>query len=177
MKKYFFLSLALLIFVSCTKDRELITEPESNSFKSPLFINELVVKGSTNNNEFGSPEDWIEIYNSADTAFTLQNGQWFITDDASSDPLHYALPNITIPANGYYVIWCDGLDTIANDVHTNFKLGADGENVGLFYLNATKKADSYNYPAQNQDGVSYARIPDGSSNWGELNNPTLGASN
>lgn len=177
MKQYFFLWLIILLLFSCTKDRDIINQTNNSIFQSSLFINELVVKGSANNNEFGSPEDWIEIYNSADTTVNMIAGEWFITDDVSGNALQYALPTISIPANGYLLIWCDGLDTVANEIHTNFKLGADGERVGLFYLNASNKADEYNYPAQTTDGVSYARIPDGSDNWSLLTTPTPRASN
>ena len=74
--------------------------------------------------------DWIEIHNTGDTPIDM--GGWFVTD-ALDDIAQYQLPTdkpelTTIPAKGYLVLFCDGLD---DGLHTNFKLGSGGEDVGI----------------------------------------------
>lgn len=177
MKKISALTLSIIFFSACVKDRKFPEETTEKMFEAPLKINEFVVKGATDTNEFGTAEDWIEIYNNSDSLYNLEPGKWYLTDDVTGAPLKFTLPATNIPARSYLVVWCDDLDTIATQIHTNFKLGAGGEHVGLFYENSAIKIDDYQYPAQNNDNESFARIPDGSSNWGTLSTPTIGASN
>ena len=76
--------------------------------------------------------DWIELYNNGASDVSLLN--WSLTDDAL-DPAKWVLPSVTIPAGGYLVIVADNLDLKSNPggyLHTNFKLSADGEYLGLY---------------------------------------------
>lgn len=75
--------------------------------------------------------DWIEIYNTGDTP--LDMGGWYTTDDAT-DLVQWQLPIdkpelTTVPAHGYLLLLCDGLDNSDGALHTNFKLGSGGEDV------------------------------------------------
>lgn len=74
--------------------------------------------------------DWIEIHNTGDTPIDM--GGWFVTD-ALDDIAKYQLPTdkpelTTIPAKGYLILFCDGLE---DGLHTNFKLSSGGEDVGI----------------------------------------------
>ena len=77
--------------------------------------------------------DWVELFNNGAAAVSL-NG-WTLTDDGG-DTAKWAFPNISIPAGGYLLVLCDGLDITApagsGYLHTNFKLSADGEYLGLY---------------------------------------------
>lgn len=80
--------------------------------------------------------DWIELHNNGAAPVSLLN--WSLTDDPA-DKTQWVFPNVTIPAGGYLVVVCDGEDIAtpaANGyLHTNFKIDADGEYLGLFDQN------------------------------------------
>lgn len=185
LKYYIFSAILLLLSLnSCTKDRLYVSE--DNNTNTPfeisygsIVINEFVAKGSANINEFGSTEDWIELYNNTQQTIQIESNELYITDDYSVAPLNYALPAISLAPNSFILVWADKMDTVADEIHANFKLSSSGESIGLF-LNrngSTITLDTITYPLQTIDGVSNARIPDGSNNWGILNTPTPNASN
>lgn len=55
--------------------------------------------------EFGSTEDWIELYNASSQAQSLQG--YGISDDPSF-PMKWPLPSLTMPANGYLLLFASG---------------------------------------------------------------------
>lgn len=184
--KNLFLIILVIAFASCTKDRNIIPNnvvPPLDGFTEGtsgiIKLNEFIANGSQNLNEYGSAEDWIELYNTTNTTLKLEAGKWFITDDASVTPEKYALPELTIEPHGFVLIWCDGLDTVVNFIHTNFKLSSSGENIGLFYTKngSDLEIDSYAYPVQITSAVSNGRYPDGADNWTTFNPPTPEESN
>ncbi len=180
----FLLNLSL---VTCTKDRlEVSTTDPTDTTQNQitagyLYINEFVAKGSANTNEFGSAEDWLEIYNPQSVAVTLTAGSWYVSDGGPSDPMKYLIPEVTIPAGGFLVIWCDGLDTMATQIHSNFGLSASGEHLVLYYQKSGSASgvvvDEHQYGIQTVDGQSEGRYPDGSNNWVTFGTPTIGSSN
>jgi len=82
---------------------------------------------------FGEYSDWIELYNTTDQDISLDG---FYLSDSVSKPKGYALPNVTIGAYQYLVVFASGRDTVtdAGQIHTNFKVSA-GETVVLSYEN------------------------------------------
>ncbi|MBN2746371.1 MAG: lamin tail domain-containing protein [Bacteroidales bacterium] len=181
MRKIVYLFIVITL-ISCTKDREIDDSqnvPDTNPSEikaGSLFINEFVAKGSTNANENGTYEDWIEIYNPNNYDLNMAGGHWFVTDDLS-DPAKFELPPMTLSSKGFVLIWCD--DQTGNDIHTDFKLSSGGESIGIFYKDSTNQyvtVDSLNFGPQN-DGVSKGRFPDGSTTWQYFNIPTPGKSN
>ncbi|MCF7808687.1 MAG: CotH kinase family protein [Candidatus Marinimicrobia bacterium] len=135
-------------------------------------INELQ---ASNTNTISDPDfndyaDWIELYNAGTETADL--GGLYLTDDLS-EPLKWNIPDGTsIPANGYLLIWADDQNS---GLHTNFKLSADGEQLGLFASDGTP-IDTLSYPPQTANH-SYGRIPDGSSSWFSIQFPTPGYTN
>ncbi|MEM7038068.1 MAG: lamin tail domain-containing protein [Bacteroidota bacterium] len=179
---------ALLMIVSifgsgCMMKRNLVgagslDEIEAADF-AVLRINEFVAKGSENKNEYGTTEDWLEIYNPGTRDIKLEEGRWYITDEALVDPERFALPEVTIPAGGFLLLWCDGLSIVDEEIHTNFRLSSGGEELGLFYDEGKKLRliDSYSFGAQKQKAVSYGRMLDGDADWGVFAHPTPGSPN
>jgi hypothetical protein len=55
----------------------------------------------------GKYPDWIELYNSGDTAASLQG--YGITDDPTS-PFKWVFPNYNIPAGGHFLLYATGKD-------------------------------------------------------------------
>lgn len=184
--KYYWISVFLFFisFSSCTKDR--LYAPEENNSNNPaevgfgsIVINEFVAKGSANTNEFGSSEDWIELYNNTQQTIQIGTNELYITDDYSGDPLQYVLPAMNITPSSYVLVWADQMDTVANAIHANFKLSSSGESIGVFLVKngTTITLDTITYQLQTVNAVSNARIPDGTNNWGVLTTPTPNASN
>lgn len=78
----------------------------------------------------GDASDWIELHNSSAVPVSI-NGL-FLTDNAS-DPTRWLLPDVTIPAGGYLVVFASGKDRRdpQGELHTNFSLSAGGEYLAL----------------------------------------------
>lgn len=179
---------ALALTVGCVPDRDLLEDDpmtpgqDSTGFvvaRHTLFINEFVARGSENVNEFGSAEDWFEVYNPNSFNAVLEAGRWFVTDKGPADPKKFELPQCTVPAKGFLLIWCDGLALEDVFIHTNFSLSALGEHIGIYYEHGGEQVmvDDYEYPVQEQDAVSTGRYPDGGPSWVTFQNPTPGSSN
>lgn len=79
---------------------------------------------------FGEYSDWIELRNLGDTPQNLLG--WFLTD--SADRLdQWMFPDVTIGPKDFLVVFASGRN-LAGDpagLHTNFKLGKDGEYLAL----------------------------------------------
>ena len=127
----------------------------------PLVINEFMASNdNTIRDPQGQYDDWIEIYNSGVDPVNI--GGMFLTDNLSV-PTKWRIPVnnpslTTIPAGGYLLIWADE-DSTDYGLHANFKLNADGEEIGLFDSNGTTLIDSIIFPEQTTD-ISYGRDPE-----------------
>ena len=123
----------------------------------PLVINEIMASNSSiYRDPQGQYDDWIEIYNYGNNSIDI--GGMYLTDDLS-DPTRWRIPaNNRIPAHGYLLIWADN-DTADAGLHANFRLSADGEQVGLFASDGVTLIDSLIFGKQTVD-ISYGRFPD-----------------
>jgi len=106
-----------------------------------VIISEILAKNESGvQAEDGERYDWIELYNDSDYAVNLQN--WYLTDN-SNDLFKWTFPEMTFNAREFLLVFASGLDR-TNDVnflHTNFKLSADGEYLGLIYSDETNIID------------------------------------
>src|SRR5690606_33244990 len=78
----------------------------------------------------GNREDWIELHNVSDAPVSLRG--WSLTDDA--DELDkWIFPEVQLAAGALMVVYASGKDRSNPDqpLHTNFRLGADGEYLAL----------------------------------------------
>ncbi|MCB9260582.1 MAG: CotH kinase family protein [Ignavibacteriales bacterium] len=140
-----------------------------------IFINEFLASNETINEDkdFEQNSDWLELYNPHNETIDLSN--WYLTDNLDI-PDKWQIPNgISISPGEFFLFWADGQDTIINSLHTNFKLSAEGEAIGLFDSNQNL-IDSIIYSNQQVD-ISMGRNPDGEINWSLFDNPTPGSSN
>jgi len=144
----------------------------------PLIINEFM---ASNNDTLEDPQgqfdDWIEIWNSG--LEPIDVGGMFLTDNLS-DPMKWRIPiNMrsitTIPARGYLLIWADE-DSGDFGLHANFKLNADGEEIGLFDRDGATLIDSIIFPEQTRD-ISYGRDPESNGEIRYFAKPTPGTEN
>jgi hypothetical protein len=143
-----------------------------------LYINEFLASNdSSNTDENGEYDDWVEIYNPGTEPVDI-GGMYF--SDKLDNLTNWQIPTTdpsvtTIPAGGFIVIWADK-QMEQGPLHVDAKLSADGEDIVLTAPNGTKIIDSLTFGAQTTD-VSYGRYPDGSDNWQTFTTPTPGASN
>ena len=98
-----------------------------------LVINEVMADPLTGpRDEDGELCDWVEIYNTTGAAVSLDN---YALSDNESRPLKWRFPKgASIPAYGYYVVYCSGKDKVdskSGAPHTNFRLSAEQETVIL----------------------------------------------
>jgi hypothetical protein len=101
----------------------------------------------------------------------------YLTDDAA-EPTQWQIPSgVAIGPGAYLLFWADD-DEDQGDTHTNFKLSADGEFIGLYESdsNGNVAVDGLAFGAQETDD-SYGRCPDGASSWAIMAPATPGASN
>ena len=124
-----------------------------------LVINEILASNiTTNTDEDGSNEDWVELYNSGTTAINL-NG-YGLTDD----PLllyKWIFPNISMAPGTYLLIWCSDKNRVnpAAPLHTNFKISSGTDAV---ILTSAGGANVGTVPAvPGVSDVSYGRFPNG----------------
>lgn len=140
-----------------------------------VWINEFLASNDLVNSDpdFGEYGDWLEIYNGGALAVDL--GGWTLTDDLAN-PDNWSFPEGTsLDAGSFLLIWTDGKDSTAAALHADFKLSANGEQVGLFTPSGAP-VDTLSYDVQETD-ISYGRTPDGGGTWITYTAPTPGASN
>lgn len=141
---------------------------------SALVINEFMASNDTTlADEFGEFDDWLELYNSSDSAITLAD--WSLSDDPL-EPDKWLLPDLAIEPYGFLVLWMDD-DEEQGDLHSTFNLNRDGEFLGLYHRFGAvfSVADTFTFGYQETD-ISQGRYPDGSPNWIQMV-PTPGQSN
>ena len=81
--------------------------------------------------EDGEIVDWVELRNTTDKPISLKG---YCLSDKENKPLQWRFPDsATIPANGYYLVYCSGKDKLqTNGVpHTNFSISAERETIIL----------------------------------------------
>ncbi len=139
----------------------------------PMITEFMASNSSTLADEDGEYSDWLEIYNPGPAAVDLSG--WYLTDD-SADLEKWSFPAVAIAAGDYLVVFASGKGraVTGSELHTNFKLAADGEYLGLVD-DAAVIRDEYApaYPEQRADvayGVSGAER-------GYFTTPTPGAAN
>lgn len=174
MKALYFIFPVLLIGCSLkTKQASLSIKDKHYGVETgPLIINEYSPKGKFTN-EFNEPADWIELYNSGEEDIQIGANEWSVSDDPEKEKVYF-LPEILIPAGGYLVLWCDGRDTVAREIHTDFHLSGKGESICLF--KGDQLLEEVSYGSVSGKG-SYGRVQDGHSEWKRFKQPTPGGPN
>ena len=148
---------------------------------TPVRINEVSAANSIYINDYFKKNDWIELYNTTDADIDFKGMTIsLITDKSKTEKRHdYQVPtnnvklNTIIPAHGYKVVWCDKLDIIGADIHTNFKLETKG---GEVIISTDSYTDKLEYE-QHLGTETYGRYPDGANDVYVMTNPTIAKAN
>ena len=143
----------------------------SNIPQSNLVINEVMSNNkSTVSDNSGKYDDWIELFNNSSTPVST-NGLFF--SDNIQNISKWKLPNITIKAGEYFIIWADE-DGHQGNNHANFKLSNLGEQ--LIISNNDSSIIDAEYIYTQQDDVAYGRSPNGVGSFTMLT-PTFNQNN
>ncbi|MFK7807263.1 MAG: lamin tail domain-containing protein, partial [Saprospiraceae bacterium] len=97
-----------------------------------IYINEFMASNSnTIADANGDFDDWVELYNPGNSPIDISG--YFVSDDLGNQNKRQ-LPNdpsvLTIPANGYLLLWFDA-EPLEGADHVDLKLGASGEDIVL----------------------------------------------
>ena len=139
---------------------------------SKLVINELMQSNidciMDDLHEF--PDSWVELYNNSDESINLKEYQ-IGTKDGNA----WQLPNKTIDAKGFIVVYCDKEEW---SLHTDFRLET-GKGCVVYLFKGNEVVDSLPaaLPKMPAPNIAYGRKTDGSSEWGYQLTPTPGTTN
>lgn len=147
-------------------------------FQTPInaqiFLNEIMAsneKSLLDGN--GNTPDWIELYNVSNATINLKD--WQLSDDAA-EPEKWTLPQISIPAKSFLVVFASGNDDFDGEYwHTNFKLSKSGEALVLSKKDG-ELVDFIEFDAQETD-QSFGRKTDGEAVFNIFSNSTPNSSN
>ena len=145
-----------------------------NTIGQGVLINEFMSDNETTiEDKDGDFSDWIELYNTSDSAINLLN--YSLSDDASQLN-KWGFPQVIMLPHDFLLIFASGknsIDTI--ELHSNFKISSSGEKIFLSKTGGViiDQTISINLA----DDVSYGRIPDGDINWFRINTPSPARTN
>ncbi len=140
-----------------------------------LVINEFLASNDTQGrDEAGDNDDWIEIYNGGPMVINLTG--MYLTDDLTQTR-KWEFPAVLLTPGERMIVWCDD-ELGQGPLHTNFKLKASGEEIGLFGPLAfgNLPVDTFVYGPQTTD-VSEGRLGDGGQAWVFFNPPSFNSTN
>lgn len=154
----------------------------NNNAVPPLSvrINEWMADNTStllNTNNSNRYDDWIELYNAGATPANLAGH--YLTDNLANR-FQFRIPEgYVIPPGGYLLVWADSQPganaAYDRDLHANFRLDQDGEQIGLFAGDGTL-VDSVTFEPQFAN-ISQGRVPNGSGPGYFLATPTPRAPN
>ena len=140
-----------------------------------IVINEVLASNATTNaDEDGDFEDWIELYNPGHETINLLG---FGLSDDYDNPFRWIFPDVSIAPGEFLLVWASGKDR--NDpsasLHTNFSIASAGEEV-LITRPDEIRIDELP-PTFIPTDVSFGRKPDGGDQWYYFDEPTPGQPN
>lgn len=145
----------------------------SDASSPTLVISEFLASNQGGfRDEDSDSSDWIEIYNR--TVEPVDLAGWSLTDDAERRD-KWVFPELVLQSGEYLVVFASDKNRRApgGPLHTNFKLSANGEYLGLFDpVGMAHPSNVYApaYPAQRAN-ISFGPVDDG---FGFLGAPTPG---
>ena len=125
------------------------------------------------------PDSWVELYNSSDQEVNLKD---YKISNKNKEKKAWQLPDKTVAAKGYAIIYCDKEGKEDNRLHADFRLES-GKGATLYLFNNKEVVDSLPYidnkplvkmPAPD---VAFGRKTDGADEWGYQITPTPGKAN
>jgi len=129
-----------------------------------VVINEFMASNAEESPWFDQDnenDDWVELYNNTSSPINLTD---YFLSDTNSFIHKWEFPvDVTIPANGYLIVWTDK-DPQQTGLHTKFNLDSEGDDLILSYIDGTI-IDSVEYTNEQEDNKSLSRIPNGTGDF------------
>jgi len=127
---------------------------------SPVVISEVMSSnGSTIQDAEGDFSDWVEIYNPNSEIVQLEG--YLLTRNQSDV---WVFPETSIEPGGYLLVWASGKsDSVAGELHTQFRLSRDGVSLEILAPDGETRIDFVAVPSLHRDrsfGVAFDN-PDG----------------
>ncbi len=128
-----------------------------------VLITEFLASNSANlADEDGEFSDWIELANVSNASINMDG--WYLSDSAGNKT-KWRLPALILAPGQHKLVWASNKNRVnpAGPLHTNFRLGAEGEYLGLTRPDGTTVEHQYapTFPPQTAD-VSYGISTDAS---------------
>lgn len=120
-------------------------------FGAPVISEFMASNETTLTDENGDFSDWIEIFNPDDEPVDL--GGYFLTDDALTLN-HWEFPATTLKVGEWLVVFASGKNRDVGELHTGFKLAAEGEYLALVRPDGATVVSDFGekYPPQFKNG-------------------------
>ncbi len=140
---------------------------------STVRLNEVLPSNSNDcADEMGERNDWLELYNTGDSAVDLAG--YSLTDDTASPRKSVIPEGGSIEPRSALLFWADDTPD-QGKTHLAFKFKKIAEEVVLYDPNEVQ-VDLFRWSNGVSD-VSFARVPDGTGAWIACAKPTCGAKN
>ena len=79
--------------------------------EAQLVINEILASNvDTILDEDGDSSDWVEFKN---IGILPLDTEGYSLSDSATNPLWWRLPSVTVPPQGYLLVWCSGSSSVA----------------------------------------------------------------
>lgn len=119
----------------------------------------------------GDRGEWVELFNASNEAVSLRG---YYLSDTAENLFRYALPDVTIGAGEYLVVFLSGKDRTDAEIHANFGLSLDET---MLYLTDANKLRTDALPLLHEEkaNVSVGRAVNGSVQY--FAQPTPGSEN
>lgn len=160
------------LLASCNELRE-------NPFNDVVISEVMSSNTCTLQDETGNYPDWVELYNPFGSPLSLEG---YGLTDREDKPTKFELPAVTIPANGYVVIFLDGGDSYDPEtgiIHGSFSVSSAGETVYLYSPGGIllSKAEVGACPSDTSYGIVQDKSSEDYGTYAYFTNPTPGQEN
>jgi hypothetical protein len=127
--------------------------------RADVVVSEFMADNATTiADEDGDFSDWIELFNNGESPVSLAG--WYLTD-TRENLTQWETPAVTLQPGEFLLVFASGKDRaqLGSELHTNFRLDAGGEYLGLIRSDGTSVAWEADFPEQRED-ISYGLAQD-----------------
>jgi hypothetical protein len=119
-----------------------------------VLISEFMAANNvTLTNSLGRADDWIELHNN--TAANVNLAGWHLTDNANN-LTKWTFPSVLMSPGSYLVVWASDENTVTNgEIHTSFRLSAEGEYLALVEPDGTIEHEYAPQFPEQRNNISY----------------------
>ncbi len=114
----------------------------SSASAAPVISEIVAVNDGSLEDKDGDTSAWVEFYNPSAEAFDLRG--YYVTDDADN-PTKYLVPKLTIPGEGYALLFLSGKDfssLFQTEVHASFNFGTNDDYFAIIDPDESTVVDS-----------------------------------